>query len=290
MRCTTLAIVTGASRGYGAALALALAEKWGGALEIALVARRSPELDASLLRVVRAPRPRGSPPLSARAHAIDLGDLDSLDSNLDEVFARLDPAVHERAVLINNAGSLGDLCPVGDSNDSAAARGSRLATWRHAVDLNVTSSCWLAERFVAELSRAGLVGVRREAVSVASSPPPPSLLVNVSSLAAEQPFSSWGAYCTGKAARDMLSRIVASERDAAELRVLNWAPGPMKTAMTDAILASPTVDPDILATFQSMAKGDTASFVDKKESAARCIELLQAGEFETGAHLDFFET
>ena len=282
----TLAVVTGASRGYGAALALALASGWRGGVDIALVARDARELDAvrEQVRVEAEHRSDDDGAVTASVHGMDLGDLDALDRGLDGVFAALDPAEHDRAVLFNNAGNLGDLCPVGSfdgGGDAAAERAARLSTWRSAVDLNVTSSCWLAERFVGELERAGLVGRR---VPVAA----PSLLVNVSSLAAEQPFPSWGAYCAGKAARDMLLRVVGSERRAEELRVLNWAPGPMRTAMTDSILSSPTVDADILASFRDMAA--TGTFVDSAQSAARCVEILAAATFESGAHIDFFES
>lgn len=48
-------------------------------------------------------------------------------------------------------------------------------------------------------------------------------VVNVSSLCAVQPFPSWVLYCTGKAARDMMFRVLAKEES--ELRVLNYAPG-----------------------------------------------------------------
>jgi NAD(P)-dependent dehydrogenase (short-subunit alcohol dehydrogenase family) len=34
-------------------------------------------------------------------------------------------------------------------------------------------------------------------------------IVNVSSLAAIQPFDSWGIYCTAKAAREMFHRVIA---------------------------------------------------------------------------------
>lgn len=48
-------------------------------------------------------------------------------------------------------------------------------------------------------------------------------VVNVSSLCALQPFPSWVLYCTGKAARDMMFRVLAEEEP--DLRVLNYAPG-----------------------------------------------------------------
>lgn len=48
-------------------------------------------------------------------------------------------------------------------------------------------------------------------------------VVHVSSLCALQPFPSWVLYCTGKAARNMMFRVLAKEES--ELRVLNYAPG-----------------------------------------------------------------
>lgn len=48
-------------------------------------------------------------------------------------------------------------------------------------------------------------------------------VVNISSLCALQPFCSWVLYCTGKAARDMMFRVLAEEEP--DLRVLNYAPG-----------------------------------------------------------------
>lgn len=48
-------------------------------------------------------------------------------------------------------------------------------------------------------------------------------MVNVSSLCALQPFKSWSLYCMGKAAREMLFRVLAEEEP--DVRVLNYAPG-----------------------------------------------------------------
>lgn len=48
-------------------------------------------------------------------------------------------------------------------------------------------------------------------------------VVNISSLCALQPFSSWVLYCTGKAARDMMFKVLAEEEP--DVRVLSYAPG-----------------------------------------------------------------
>lgn len=48
-------------------------------------------------------------------------------------------------------------------------------------------------------------------------------IVNITSLCALQPFPSWVLYCTGKAAREMMFRVLAEEEP--DLRVLSYSPG-----------------------------------------------------------------
>lgn len=121
-------------------------------------------------------------------------------------------------MLVNNAGSLGHI--------SFANELPSLAALRSEMDFNVTSAFWLSSRFAAifgarksdekgsgssssepaEASKANLSvaagstggGTNRDVSS--------NVLVNVSSLAALQPFESWSGYSSGKAARDMFHR------------------------------------------------------------------------------------
>lgn len=88
--------------------------------------------------------------------------------------------------LINNAGSLGDL------NDSS---NFNLISVQRNMDLNVTSMLFLTSRVLHQLEShaTGLI------------------IVNISSLAAIQPFECWGIYCVNKAARDMFIRVIAEE-------------------------------------------------------------------------------
>ncbi|MEQ2168059.1 hypothetical protein GOODEAATRI_010587, partial [Goodea atripinnis] len=48
-------------------------------------------------------------------------------------------------------------------------------------------------------------------------------IINVTSLCALQPFRSWGLYCTAKAAREMMFKVLAEEEP--DLRVLSYSPG-----------------------------------------------------------------
>lgn len=48
-------------------------------------------------------------------------------------------------------------------------------------------------------------------------------VVNISSLCALQPFKGWTLYCAGKAARNMMFQVLATEEPS--VRVLSYAPG-----------------------------------------------------------------
>lgn len=117
-------------------------------------------------------------------------------------------------------------------------------------------------------------------------------IINVSSLAAVQPFESWSLYCAGKAARDMYFRVLAEEQKKAThgrtVRVLNWAPGPMDTNMQKEIRENPSVDKATQDYFISLKESN--QLVDSEVSASKLIRLLNTpGAFETGSHVDFFD-
>ncbi len=96
-----------------------------------------------------------------------------------------------RGLLFNNAATLGFV-------QRSASLEPALASFRAGVDLNVTSGLWTCKRFLHFVAAHPHAGK-------------PAVVVNVSSLAAVKPFPSMGNYCFAKAARDMYSRVVASE-------------------------------------------------------------------------------
>uniref|UniRef100_A0A8D2QDF3 Sepiapterin reductase n=1 Tax=Zonotrichia albicollis TaxID=44394 RepID=A0A8D2QDF3_ZONAL len=76
-------------------------------------------------------------------------------------------------------------------------------------------------------------------------------VVNISSLCALEPFPSWALYCSGKAARDMMFRVLALEEPG--VRVLNYAPGPLDTDM-QLLARSRTRDPGLRQRFQTLKR------------------------------------
>ena len=208
----------------------------------------------------------------------DLGNLTTLKTSTERLFALAtksgisSTAVYDRVIFINNAGSLGPLQAVGAPVDSSQA----LLDMTTAYEFNITSCTYLT----AELTRRYTAGVLNATKLV---------IVNVSSLAAVQPFESWSIYCAGKAAREMFHKAVAAEnKDKTDFRVLNYAPGPLDTDMQKEIREGPDVDKATQAMFISMKAEN--QLVTVKDSAVKLIRIVWQEKYESGAHVDYFDT
>eukprot|EP00274_Cyanoptyche_gloeocystis_P003743 CAMPEP_0196659098 /NCGR_PEP_ID=MMETSP1086-20130531/33078_1 /TAXON_ID=77921 /ORGANISM="Cyanoptyche gloeocystis , Strain SAG4.97" /LENGTH=262 /DNA_ID=CAMNT_0041992943 /DNA_START=77 /DNA_END=865 /DNA_ORIENTATION=+ len=257
----SLAIVTGASKGFGRALSLELARLYH-ETDFFLVARDQKGLEdtGEMLKELLSQKSAVS------LHQIDLSDLDNLEHELQELFSKINPQKYEKAFLFNNAGIVGE---------QVNARDYSLRSLRQNVDLSVTSSVYITSVFlrtIKPLPKDGRAGCKS------------AVVVDVSSLAAVQPFDSWGQYCTGRAARDMFHRCVASEENSSGVRTLNYAPGPMETAMTRAVRES---DAPLASFFKDMH--EKGQMIDPARSAKKLVRLLQEDTFESGAHIDFFD-
>jgi NAD(P)-dependent dehydrogenase (short-subunit alcohol dehydrogenase family) len=192
------ALITGASRGLGRALAEALA---GRGARVALVAR-----DAQpLADVVAGIRLRGGD-----AHAIT-GDISELAA-IHRVAGQAAALIGEVGLLIHNASTLGPV-PL------------RLLLDTECEDLAQVLETNLIGPFRLTKVIAGAMALRGRGT-----------IVHVSSDAAVEPYPRWGAYGASKAAQDHLSRVLAAELDGTGVRVLAVDPGEMDTRMhADAV-------------------------------------------------------
>jgi NAD(P)-dependent dehydrogenase (short-subunit alcohol dehydrogenase family) len=186
-----IALVTGATRGIGRAIALELAR--GGAHIVAL-ARTQGALEA-LDDEIRA--------LGSEATLVpcDLGDFDALDrlgAALFERWGRLD-------VFVANAGVLGPLSPLAHVD---------VKDWNRVMAVNVTAN-WRLIRSVDLLLRASSAG----------------RVLFVTSGAAHKAKPYWGPYAVSKAALDAMARTYAAEVKDCGVTVMIANPGPMRTRM-----------------------------------------------------------
>lgn len=275
---TTLLFVTGASRGLGRSFSIALTQKYfekyaAGrvALKIVLLARSDEGLQETERQIYASvDDDDNQQQLCIERHIIDLGDLETLDADLSVILDPLKGAGYDETILINNAGSLGDL-------QTISALPS-LGSMQSAIDFNVTSACWVTSKFVKIFDES----ITEEIASKNTK----TTIVNISSLCAVQPFKTCSVYCTGKAARDMFHATLAAENT--NVRVLNYAPGPCDTDMQTSMRESETIDGDIKAFFRKSK--EEGSIVVPTQSA-QCLSRLVFGdmEFESGSHVDYFD-
>nr|Q8R536.1 RecName: Full=Sepiapterin reductase; Short=SPR; AltName: Full=Benzil reductase ((S)-benzoin forming) [Meriones unguiculatus]BAB86000.1 sepiapterin reductase [Meriones unguiculatus] len=250
-------VLTGASRGFGRALAPRLAQLLAPGSVLLLCARSD-----SALRRLEEELGAQQPGLRVVRAAADLGTEAGLRQVLRAVRELPKPEGLQRLLLINNAGTLGDVSKgVLNVNDPAEVNNY----WA----LNLTSMLCLT---------SGTLN------AFPDSPGLSKTVVNISSLCALQPFKGWGLYCTGKAARDMLCQVLAAEEPS--VRVLSYAPGPLDTDMQQ-LARETSMDPELRNRLQRLKS--EGELVDCGTSAQKLLNLLQKDTFQSGAHVDFYD-
>jgi len=191
-----IALVTGASRGIGYAIALALARSGAHVVAVARTVGGLEELDDAI-------RQAGG---SATLVPLDLADLEGL--------ARLGAALHERYgkldVLVGNAGVLGPASPLGHIEPKE---------WNDVMTINVTANFQLI-RCMEPLLRASDAG----------------RAVFISSGAAGLARAYIGPYGVSKAALELLVRTWANEIAITPIRANLFNPGPIRTRMRAALM------------------------------------------------------
>ncbi|HKY37747.1 MAG TPA: SDR family oxidoreductase [Polyangiaceae bacterium] len=201
------AIVTGASRGLGRALARQLAQ--AGA-RVVLVARSAPELE----QVASEIRAEGG---EAHALVFDVGRKEDVYPLAGAAAALVGPI----DLLVHNASSLGPT-PL------------RLLLDTECEDLSQVLETNLIGPFRLSKAIAGSMALRKSGT-----------IMHISSDASVNAYPNWGAYSVSKAALDHLSRLWAAELEDRGVRVLSVDPGEMDTEMHRQ--AMPEADPATLA-------------------------------------------
>lgn len=186
-----LAVITGASRGIGRAVALRFAQEGAHVVLLARTVGGLEEVDDEIQAL-------GG---SATLVPLDLKDGDGIDrlgASIFERWGKLD-------ILVGNAGILGPLSPVGHIPVKA---------WNDLLAVNVTAN-WRLIRSLDQLLKLSDAG---RAIFVTSGAP-----------RTLRPY--WGGYASTKAALDALVRIYAAECANTPVRVNLINPGPTRTVM-----------------------------------------------------------
>ncbi|MBP2227435.1 NAD(P)-dependent dehydrogenase (short-subunit alcohol dehydrogenase family) [Azospirillum agricola] len=187
-----IALVTGASRGIGAAVAKRFAAEGAHVILTARTVGGLEEVDDEIQKATGH---------NATLVPLDLRDYDKIDQlgySVYERFGKLD-------ILVSNAGALEALGPIAQYDPKL---------WSRVMDLNVTSNY----RLIRSFDRLLRTSENGRAIFVTSS-------------AAKAPYPYWSPYGASKAALEMIVKTYALEIAASPLRVNLIDPGVVATKM-----------------------------------------------------------
>ena len=194
-----VAIITGASRGIGAAIAKAYAE--AGAA-VVLASRKQGGLDAVAAEITAG----GGRALAFAAHTGDESAVRALVDFTEAAFGGVD-------ILVNNAATNPHFGPLLEAEDSH---------WDKTFDVNVKGYMRMVRACVHAMRRRG-----------------GGKIINLASIAGLQPQEGMGVYCASKAAVLMLTQVLAVELAPDNIQVNAIAPGFVKTRFSAAIWDNP---------------------------------------------------
>jgi 3-oxoacyl-[acyl-carrier protein] reductase len=193
-----IVLVTGASRGIGAATAVALS---AAGASVILAAREVARAEA----IARGIREAGG---RAAAIACDISDYGSCTG----LVARARDCLGPIDTVINNAAIIGPIAGIAESDPAA---------WAQAIAVDLIGPYNVVRAMLPAMieARSGTI-------------------VNVSSAAAERPLAALSAYCAAKAGLVMLTRAIALEAGSLGVRVIGFQPGSTDTGMHETIQAT----------------------------------------------------
>lgn len=186
-----LAVITGASRGIGRAVALGMAAEGAHVILIARTVGGLEEVDDEIRKV-------GGKATLVPMDLTDSAAIDRLGATIFERWGKLD-------ILVANAGLLGTLTPLSHMEPK---------DWDKTLAVNVTANYRLIRSLEPLLKRSNA-----------------GRAVFVTSGAAHKCKAYWGGYSVTKAALDAMMKTWAAECEKTAIRVNSVSPGPTRTAM-----------------------------------------------------------
>ena len=192
------AIITGAGRGIGRAIALAFAQEEADVL----VASRTLSEVAETAEEVRA---LGRHALPLKVDVSNRDEVERMVAQALEEFGKLD-------ILVNSAGIYGAIGPLVDNDPEK---------WVQTVRINLFGSFFCARAVLPVMIRQ-----RR------------GRIINLSGGGATSPLPNFSAYASSKAAIVRLTETLAEEIKGFNIQVNAIAPGGVNTRLTDEILAA----------------------------------------------------
>lgn len=236
------ALVTGATSGIGRATALAFAQQafeQQTSFDLVLLGRSPAKMDQVLAEV-------GTHGCGAAAYFLDFSETDQILPRLQAI----QQEVGSIDVLVNCAG-------IGYTGSIASIT---LQDWQTLLTLNLTSAL--------QCVQAVLPRMRQQQSGH---------IINVASIAAQQVFPDWGAYCVSKAALATLSKAIAVEERCHGIRVTTLYPGSVNTPLWDTDTVHADFDRSQMLTPEIVAQAILQVAMLPSEAIVEELTLMPSG-------------
>ena len=211
-----VALITGASRGIGEAIAVAYSQ--AGA-KVVLASRKQAGLDEVAQRI----RESGGEALTAAAHTGDMEAISAVVVKATSTFGGID-------IVVNNAATNPHFGLILTAEDSH---------WDKILDVNVKGYFRVVKACVESMKARG-----------------GGKIINMASIAGLEPEPMMGVYSVSKAAVLMLTKVLAAELAQLNIQVNAIAPGFVKTKFSSALWQNPKINDAIIKTIPQKRMAD----------------------------------
>jgi len=242
-------IVTGASRGLGEAITKKLMKE-----DHYLICVSRSE-NTSLIQEAKEKK------IKLSYINFDLNDLSKINHLVDDIMLNIKLINPESICLINNAGVLAPIKPIGSCDSQEIIQN---------ININTISPMVLTN----ELMK------RTENINI------DKLIINISSGAGKNPYHGWASYCSSKAAIDMFTKCVGLEQSEENhsLKIISFSPGIIDTNMQQQIRSTKQEDFKLVERFKQFKEESLLQSPDFV--AEKVLEVINNKDLKTGQLVD----
>jgi len=205
-------------------------------IDVALVSRSQDKLEA----IASKAQETG---VKAQAYVLDLAKIEQVKAGIEAIaaeFAGID-------ILVNNAG-------IAYTN---TLEETPLSDWQQVMNLNLTSVFQCIQ---------GILPIMRNQKR--------GTIINVASIAGQQPFPGWGAYSVSKAALIALSQTLAAEERQNGIRVVSICPGAVNTPLWDTDTVQVDLNRSAMLTPEIVAQSILHAVLMPEQAVIESITLM----------------
>ena len=201
-----VAVITGASRGIGKAIALRFA---GAGAKVVVSSRKLENVQAVADEIEAA----GGKALAVQTHVGHADQVEAMAAQAMQSFGRVD-------IAVNNAATNPHFGPILNADEGQ---------WDKILDTNLKGVFRVCKVVAPQMEKQG-----------------GGKIINLASIAGLRPSSAMGVYSVSKAALIMLTQVLAAELGQANIQVNAIAPGVIKTRFSQIMWQTPQIAEPIL--------------------------------------------